>query len=34
MLLLLATVFFAVFFAAAKLMLDQLTHRIKRRQVV
>ena len=30
MLLLLAT----VFFAAAKLMLDQLTHRIKRRQVV
>ncbi|MEI7783122.1 MAG: hypothetical protein WCK08_01965 [Betaproteobacteria bacterium] len=33
MLLLIATVFFAVFFAAAKLILDQLTHRIKRRQV-
>lgn len=34
MLLLLATVFFAVFFAAAKLMLDQLTDRIKRRQAL
>ena len=34
MLLLLATVFFAVFFAAAKLMLDQLTRRIKRRQAL
>jgi ABC-type amino acid transport system permease subunit len=34
MLLLLATVFFAVFFAAAKLMLDQLTHRIKRAQAL
>jgi ABC-type amino acid transport system permease subunit len=32
MLLLIATVFFAVFFAAAKLILDQLTHRIKRGQ--
>jgi ABC-type amino acid transport system permease subunit len=34
MLLLLATMFFAVFFAAAKLMLDQLTHRIKRAQAL
>lgn len=33
-LLLIATVFFAVFFAATKLILDRLTHRIKRRQVI